>query len=239
MLPIKIDSRELETLYYNSLSDIQEATCIAMTSSNRGEGVSVTAYALTRRAAASGHKTLLIDMNIDNPHLSDWLSSQQYKWHPSILKKINPIEKLGNTGLFILSAPDKKSSLWSFREKSQLEKMLLDLKKEYDCIIIDVPSVLENNNEDNIPAETICSICDKTILMALSARTSESDMSQSISILKKSGAKMHGIVINDLYEPALKDEICREIDRVKRFIPKLAEKLKITVRKSAFLSQEV
>jgi len=238
MLPIRIDSRELEALYYSAISCASEALSVAVTSSNSKEGVSVTSYALARRAAASGHNTLLIDLNVERSDLSDWLTSKRHTWHPSNLQEMQVIETLGETGLSILSAPDRQSALWSFREKKHLEKMFLDLKEEYDCIIVDVPSVLDNNSEDTVPAETICSVCDKTVLMALSARTSESDMAHTISILKKSNAKVCGIVMNDLYEPALQDEIFREIDRVKRFAPKLAEKLKVIVRRSAFLSQE-
>jgi Mrp family chromosome partitioning ATPase len=178
-------------------------------------------------------------MNIDHAYLSNWFSSQRHQWHPSSLREVNPIEKLGKTGLSILSAPDIKSALWSFREKSHLEKMLVELKQEYDCIIIDVPSLLENNDEYNIPSETICSICDKTLLMVLSADTSEGDVTQTLSILKKSGSKVHGIVMNDLHEPCLKDEICREVRRIEKYVPKLSKWIKNIVRNSAFLSQEI
>ena len=73
----------------------------------------------------------------------------------------------------------------------------------------------------------------------MSGQTSENDVLRAKSVLKKSGATIHGIMMNDQFSPSLKDEICREIDRMNKFFPKLCGKLKEKVRNSVFLSQEV
>lgn len=239
MLPIQIDSREFELLYYNITSNRKMPISIAMTGVHSQSGTSCLSYALARRMAASGHETLLIDFNLRNPDLSNQFSSKQTKWNPSDFSDAAHIETLGTTGLSIMAAPNDNAALWPFREKKLLSSMLEKLKNQYDCIILDIPSILANGEEHNIPSELVCAVSDITLISLMAGKASENDIIRAQSVLKKSGAKIHGIMMNDQFTPSLKDEICREIDRVNKFFPKLCKKIKEKVQNSVFLSQEI
>ena len=132
MLPIQIDSREFELLYYNIISERQMPLSITMTGVHEKAGTSCLTYALARRMAASGHKTLLIDFNIENPDLSNQFSSKVTKWNPSDFVDTAHTEILGTTGLSIIAAPTEDTALWPFREKKLLNNMLDKLKNQYD-----------------------------------------------------------------------------------------------------------
>ncbi len=240
MLPIQIDSREFELLYYNITSKNDMPCSITMAGIETKSGNTCLSYALARRMAASGHKTLLIDLNTENSELSDQFSRKRAKWTPSDFQERAPIEKLGETGLYVMSAPSEATVLWPFREKYLLSKMIQELEKKFDCIIIDVPSLLKKSTEDaDISSEVISSVTNITLLSILSGRTTENDIIRATDLLKKSGAKIHGLIMNDQNSPTLKEEICRELDRIKKWFPNTVSLLKKKVCESVFLSQEV
>jgi len=240
MLPIKIDTREFELLYYNIMADYTVPLCLAISSVKEASGNSCLSYALARRMAASDHKVLLIDLNIEKPDLSELLAAKQTEWSPENFDSNAFVERLGDTGLSIMAAPLQSAELWSFREKKILSEMISQLKKEYDVIIIDIPHLLsEQNTQALIASEIICAVCDTTILNLLSGKVSENDIVNCTHLLKKSGARLHGFVMNDQFHPSLKDEICRELDRIKFLLPRFVEKMKAKVRANIFLSQEI
>lgn len=238
MIPIKIESRELELLYYNIIEKAELPISVCLTSANKGEGVSVTSYALGRRAAASGHKTLIVDMNTDNPELSELMAFKRSKWHPLDIDLDDAIDDLGNTNLSILSAPNNDTPLWSFREKKSLNKLMTILKEKYDFIVLDIPHI-KREEEATIPPETMCSVCDMTLLMVMSGKTKESDVQQTLGVLKKAGVNVSGTIINDLITPTLEHEICRELKRLERAFPRLSKKVRNMIQESGFFSQMI
>jgi Mrp family chromosome partitioning ATPase len=143
-----------------------ECHSLCITSTNPGEGVSSLAQALTERHLLAGYRTLLVDLNLQNPSL---------------------------TALSL----------------------------------------------DNIPAQSIAGCCDGTIMVVLSGQTLQTELKEALTSLDNHHANLIGHVFNDKYQPRLKNEICREIERL-RFLPNvITNKLIAFIQNNRFLSTVV
>ena len=104
-------------------------------------------------------------------------------------------------------------------------------------MIIDT-SAINRINARNIPAERVAAACDATIMTVLAGRTTETMLATAVKKLQEAGADIMGSVINDRFNPSLKEEMLREICRIGRFksIANWLSKKVITMR---MLSLEV
>jgi len=236
MIPFPIQFEELETIYSSTFGTDYHS--VAVTSAERGEGVSMIAYALARRAAAAGRRTLLVDLNTANPTVARRLGLQGEDWSPTNKSVIESIIDLEGLEMSILSAPQNAKNILEMREEGKLRQALSAWRKEFDCIVLDT-SPLTRTNQGNVMPDLAASCCDSAVFVVLAGRTAETKVTEASLRLEKVGANIVGAVINDRYNPNLKDELCRETHRADKLMPKLMVNLRRFFRTNAFLMQKI
>jgi Mrp family chromosome partitioning ATPase len=236
MVPLPIHYTEVEDIYSRTFGN--GISTLAIASAVDGEGVSTLAYALSQRAAAMGHKTLLVDFNRRNPSVAQRLGIVPCDWSPGDPSALSMIVPLSKTGLHILSAPSGGSECLSARETSTLKACFKRWQKQFDYIVADT-SPLTIQNQSNFPPENVCAACEGTILVVLTGRTSETLVLESFKKLESSNANVIGSVLNDRHTPALSDELVRETRRFDGFALGIMEKLRGKIHRSTFLNQSI
>lgn len=213
-----------------------ECHSLCITSTNPGEGVSSLAQALTERYLLAGYRTLLVDLNLQNPSLTA-LSLDLDNNHTEDSHYLNYIEQNSQVVPGV-PVPDNKAKIVELRQPKKLNTQIKKWLEEFDKIIID-SSALSQLNANNIPAQSIAGCCDGTIMVVLSGQTLQTELKEALNTLENHHANLIGHVFNDKYQPRLKNEICREIERL-HFLPKIiTNKLISLVQHNRFLSTVV
>ena len=176
--------------------DFGSGRVLLVTSSTSSEGKSLTAASLARSVAASGFRTLLLDMNVRRPsfyapeNASPDLRDYFEAGSPSASLLV-PLD--GTIPLYLLGLCREKvfTSLDIFG--SVRMKCLIDeVRKEFDTIIIDAPAL-----EHFADSLFIADLADEAILIAMEGRTTEATFAQAVVALRARGATLKGTVIAD------------------------------------------
>jgi Mrp family chromosome partitioning ATPase len=236
MIPFPIQFEELETIYSNTFGADHHS--VAITSAERGEGVSMIAYALARRAAAAGRRTLLVDLNTANPTVASRLGLEGQDWSPTNSSVKDAIIDLEGLELSILSAPQNSDNILESREDDKLRKAIASWREDFDCVVLDT-SPLTKTNQGNVMPDMAAACCNSTVFVVLAGRTAETKVTEANLRLQKAGAHVVGAVINDRHNPNLTDELCRETRRADKIAPKLMRNLRDFFRVNAFLMQKI
>ncbi len=166
---------------------------VGITSSLKGEGVSVVAANVAAQLA-SDKRVLLIDTNVEHPSLPDIFDmkvtlglldviSNRRKRRLAIWN--SPVENLDvmpvgthNNGRHDLSLDDTR-------------KLINLLKKDYDCIVLDLPAV----NEAGYSAR-LASLCDNVSLIVDAEHSRREVVKQAQKKLAQLNANVLGVVLN-------------------------------------------
>ncbi len=221
---------ELEHIYLGTFG--RGARTVAVTGVQAGDGASLLAHALTARATNAGLRALYLDLNLFRPAFP----GAQIAWRPddhSIHQALIPRDH--SAPFEIAPAPVGAGSLL-FREPTMLKRLLNERLADYDAIVIDT-SALCSVNAGNVPPEILAAACDSCILVMLAGSTKQAPARLAVDRLNAAGAKIAGVVLNDRDNPTLADEMCREASRLKRWLPKLSEKLCRWIRRHDLLRQ--
>lgn len=235
MQQLPIHYEELEAVYTASIG--QGNKSVAVVSAVRGEGVSTLAYALARRAAANGKKTLLVDFNTARPSVAPRLGYADVAWRPAETSWQDAAIDCG-IGLSLLPAPVGSEGVLNLREVSRLRALIDEWSAAFEAVIFDT-SPLTSANQANIPAERVAAVADGSILVTLAARTAETKVTEAVSKLRSADARLIGSVLNDRYNPGVADELCRETHRLDKFLPTLMAAARRIIRAHPFLNQEI
>lgn len=211
---------------------------LCITSTNPGEGVSSLAQALTERHLLAGYRTLLVDLNLQHPSLfSLSLPQTTLTTDDSPTHYLSTIENSSQV-ISGVPVPNNRSKILELRQPKKLQEQIEIWLNEFDKIIID-STAISQLNANNIPAQSIAGCCDGTIMVVLSGQTLHTELKDSLKSLENHGAHLIGHVFNDKYQPSLKNEICRKIERL-RFLPAfLSTKLISAIQNNRFLSTVV
>lgn len=236
MIPLPIHHTEVEDIYAKTLG--AGLSTLAIAAAEDGEGVSTLSYALARRCAAIGRKTLLVDFNRRRPSVGQRLAIPARDWLPGAPSAQVAIVQLSRTGLSVLPAPGENIEWLAVRDTPTLHKCFQQWRRRFDCIVADT-SPLTVRNQKNFPPESVCAACDGTVLVVLTGRTSETRVQEARHKLADANARLVGAVLNDRYAPALADELLRETRRLDKAMPRLMQKLRAMIRRSTFLNQAI
>jgi protein-tyrosine kinase len=219
---------ELEHIYLGTFG--RGARTVAVTGVQGGDGASLLARALASRATSAGLRALYLDMNLFRPSFP----SQQIAWRPddqSVHQALLPSDQA--TPFEVAPAPVGASNLL-FREPAMLKRLLEDQLADYDAIVIDTSAIC-SVNAGNVPPEILAAACDSCVLVMLAGVTKQAPARLAVDRLAAAGAKIAGVVLNDRDNPTLADEMCREINRLKRWLPKMTDRLCRWVRRKDLL----
>ena len=233
MIKLPVSYLEVEEIYNNSLGKGMRSVAIA--SANPEEGCSTLAYALSKRSEQDGKHTLLVEVNLLHPEFGDISGYLNTNWTPQPQSADGSIMHTIDGNMDVLPAPCDNNDVLRFRNISSMNKLLQHWLESYEVVIFDT-SPINARNRNNIPAESICSIADGTIMMVMAGVTRQTDFKTALSRLTQNDVTLIGIVFNDYRNPRLADEICRETYRLDNWFPNTMSKIRKYIKKSSFFN---
>ena len=186
--------RALRTSVQFSRPDVVVQT-ILVTSSNPGEGKSVTSANLAVTMAQAGRRVLLIDADLRKPTAHRKLGLPR---EPGLVQAlfdeidISPanVPQVGDD-LHVLTAgslaPNPSELLGSMR----MRDLIVQAREDYDVVIVDAPPVLAATD-----AVLLSTQCDATIVVVRAGQTHDYDLDATLEALDSVGASVIGTVLN-------------------------------------------
>ena len=118
---------------------------LLVTSGVPGEGKTLVAAHLAQAYAKAGKKTLLIGCDLRNPRLHTYLHKDYSRGLSAYLAGMEPewkslVHSLGDH-LDVLFGGDVPPNPITLLSGERFVKMLTELKKQYDCVVLDTPPV--------------------------------------------------------------------------------------------------
>jgi len=226
-MTISATHAEIEQLYLASELNGQRSICV--TACHSGDGVTSVATALAERFLLAGHSTLYVDLNLFNPGFKDLhlLDNEQ----PGQL-----IEHIESQRMFIgVPAPTVSSTQLAYKDPATLQKAVSKWLEKYDRVIIDTSPLL-NVNKGNIPAQSVASACNCTLIVVAFGETSTHHLQQAKKLLDANSILLMGCIMNMKHTPSFAQELVRQLNRM-QFIPtKLRERFANKLYQNEFLN---
>ncbi len=184
----------------STAAELNPSQVVVVSSPTNHEGKSSVATCLGAVSAMLGRKTLIIEADPHHPiqHLYLQVESQ-----PGLTDAINrrqplsEVVKLTTIGRLSLlpygSALNRPSTV---TESSSMRLLLNALKREYDLILIDTASV-----DTSADAATVSQMTDGLLLVTRPGYTPRSVLADTVQQLRKSGAPLLGIAMNETILP--------------------------------------
>ena len=236
MIKLPITYLEVEKIYANTVG--RGMRSVAVTTSNPGEGCSTIAYAISKRSEADGKHTLLVEMNLLHPEIGDISGHVHTDWSPEPGSADGCIMHDDESEMDILPAPCDSEGLMQFRNLANMSKLIEHWLEIYDVLVFDT-SPVNAINRHNIPAESVCAMVDGTVMVVMAGETRLTEFQSAIDRLKELEVELVGVVFNDMKNPRLADELCRETKRFDDRWPKAMERFRNYIRHSSFLNIEL
>lgn len=184
---------------------------LMLTSTNPGEGKSMTACNLAIAMALDGRSVILVDADLRLPTIHEKLGLTQQPGLTNVLLGRKELEETLQTtdipGLRILTAgslPPNPAELLNSLAMRQLHD---DLKDLADVVIFDCPPCLATAD-----AQVMSSIVDGVLFVMQLGETKKSPMRHSIDLLNQAHARIIGVVFNKIDLSASRDDYYYSFD---------------------------
>lgn len=193
--------RNLKAAISVSVPKKEGGVAIMLTSAYPEDGKTTVTANLALMFALSNAKVVLVDADIRKgrvakyfkrksaPGLSDYLSGQ------NTLEEVVHASHV-NENLSYITCGTHSPKPYELLESEEMKKLLNDLRKEYDYIIIDTPPVLLLSD-----ALALAPITDGTALICRHQVSYISDISRALSTLNFAKANLLGVIVNDYKAP--------------------------------------
>jgi capsular exopolysaccharide synthesis family protein len=172
-----------------------ELKTITITSADRGEGKTTMALNLAIAAAQVGRKVLLLDANLRNPSIHLSFDEDNIRGLTSFLTGQNSAKEIvrktyiDNLSI-IMSGPILPNPAEMLASKA-MGSLLTELKREYDMIIVDAPSILPLTDGKIVAAK-----CDGVLLVVRSGKLKQSAAKRVKEELVLTKSKLIGVILN-------------------------------------------
>lgn len=204
------------------------ARSVAVVASLPGEGTTLVASALARRAGLAGTQALLVDLNQVRPGVAKLFSV-----HP----KPGEIVTMPALGLAVLADAAPEDAM-AWREPAALAAQAQRWAADYNLVVFDTAPLLSKVHEP-IPATAVAAAAEATVLVMLSGRTAVPAIREARSRLATAGARLIGAVMNDRDNPPLLAELERETYRLAPLLPRAMANLRRRLQRATVLSVKI
>ncbi|WP_412063071.1 GumC family protein [Rubrivirga sp. IMCC45206] len=186
--------RALRTNIQFSRPDVVVQT-ILVTSSNPGEGKSVTSSNLAVVFAQAGRRVLLVDADLRRPTVHKKLGLPR---EPGLVQqmfsedRIDPaqIEQLADD-LYVLPAGQLSPNPSELIGSKRMRDLIADMREVFDIVIFDAPPVLAATD-----AVLLSTQCDATLLIVRAGETKDYELESATTALADVGTQVSGYVLN-------------------------------------------
>jgi len=194
--PVSEAYRALRTSVLLSASD-RPPKVLLVTSSQPGEGKTVTALNLASTMAQKGEAVLLIDADMRRQGIGKILKLSSVRGLSGILggtceyggRLLLRLERVD--GLFILPVGPTPANPAELLCSQRMESLITTVRRDFDRVVIDSPPVLP------ITDSTILSrIVDGVVMVVESERTTRAALCRACRIIEHAGGKILGTVLN-------------------------------------------
>lgn len=173
-----------------------QSMSLGLTSCLRGEGVTTMAVNLAATVASGNRQVLIVDAHLTHPQLAALFRVGAVPGLPQYLAG----ESLGNciratdqAGLFVLP-----SSAVGSVELETFPERLLELKADYDMVVVDLPPVGDGNR-----CLSLAAALDGVLLVVEAERVEREVLGRSKQRLQRAGVSVVGAVFNKWREVGL------------------------------------
>jgi len=171
---------------------------IMVTSASPKEGKSIIAANLAVVLAQGGHKVTLVDADLRRPSIHKWFAVDNQKGltHLIVQPMISLNTHLKETKterLTVLTAGDLPPNPTEILGSKKMSSILQEIKKNRDVLIVDTPPILAVAD-----AAVLAPAMDGVLFVIRPGVTTFSAARQAIEQLKRVGAKLVGVVLNNI-----------------------------------------
>jgi capsular exopolysaccharide synthesis family protein len=167
---------------------------IVVTSARMGEGTSTTACNLAIAMAETGHRVLLVDANLRNPRVSDYLGLDPFPGLVDVLAgrmvwqyARQPWNRGGFDVLTAGPYPHNHSQLLA---SYSLADLFADMRRQYDLVVVDTPALLAVSD-----AAAVAARADGVVLVVQHQQTSQDQVTAAVDALQTVSARLLGTVL--------------------------------------------
>ncbi|KEY91750.1 chromosome partitioning ATPase [Candidatus Photodesmus blepharus] len=219
---------EIEQIYL--AAEFNNCRSVCITACQSGDGVTSIATALTERYLLAGYKTLLVDLNMFHPAFYALKLNQSDAMEHWIKHKHS--HRLFNG----LATPNDPLAELAYKDPFMMSRRIEQWLNNFERIVIDTSPLLKINHR-NIPAQSVASACDKTILVVRGNINTTTQIESAMKLLRLRKISLLGTVFNAKDQPSLSHEIIRGLKKIPFISKNLRHKLEVRLLKSQFLSQ--
>ncbi|MBA5763540.1 chromosome partitioning protein ParA [Vibrio sp. 404] len=220
---------EIEQIYLAVEANASRSICV--TACHSGDGVTSIATALTERLLLAGYATLLVDLNLFKSGF-EAISFDQVNTE----SEVHWLQPINTHRLFTgVALPQHPSVIVNYRSPQFLTQQIHSWLQEFDRVVIDTSPLLQVNR-GNIPAQSVSSACEHTLMVVLGGKTTESQLEQAHELLLRNHSNNIGMVLNNMRQATLGEEMVRELNRFKLLPARLRNALSQQILKNQWLS---
>jgi len=160
-----------------------------------GEGKSTTALNLAVTMALAKHRVVLIEADLRRPQIGTRLGLDDSVGTTSVLIGRVPLadalQEYDGTGLQVLASGPMPPNPSELLQSVAMEKLLQDLRSQFDVVIIDAPPLLPVTDAAVLSAQA-----DGALVVVRHGKTTRDQLAHAIERVEAVDAKVIGVVIN-------------------------------------------
>ncbi|TQM43120.1 polysaccharide biosynthesis tyrosine autokinase [Pseudonocardia cypriaca] len=176
------------------LNGVRGRGVIVVTSARVGEGTSTTACNLAITLAEAGNRVLLVDANLRDPGVADYLGVDSIPGLVDVLagRMVWPYaRKPWNRGGFdVLPAGSVAQDHSQLLSSFGLADLLADMRNHYHFIVVDTPALLPVSD-----AAAVAARADGVVLVVQHRQTSKEQVAAAVAALRSVSARLLGTVL--------------------------------------------
>ena len=186
---------------YTRIQALKEETAISslvITSANPGEGKTTVATTFARTAAEAGLRVLLVDANLQNPHVHHSLGLVNTQGLSEILSQgLDLNDALGQSyeeeNLFFITAGDVPRNPAKLFSSPRMRNFVMRSQSDFDLVVYDTPHIL-----GRLDTSILATHADGILMVVGLGKTARPSLSNALDELEAGRNRVLGLVSNTM-----------------------------------------